>query len=278
MSYCVRERVDQATRRVVQGVRPPGSPQGTSHMLALALGWLSLAPLPRAGPASLPALRPAAAPPRVSELIGAGIYTPATAFEATNVRYAARDWVKTVVSLPNSMVLKRIASPLVFNFWVTTCICGLHITANMHGLPRAVTRVAACVPNLPPIPHTLLGSALGLLLVFRTNAAYDRFWEARKQWGTVTSECRALASLACTFMTPQQALPLLTLIAAFPVILKNYLRGERDVRRLKALLAPQEVAALAAVVNQPQYMLSRLRMLAQQSSACGVSEKEREIM
>ena len=32
---------------------------------------------------------------------------------------------------------------------------------------------------LPPLPHQLLGSALGLLLVFRTNAAYDRFWEAR---------------------------------------------------------------------------------------------------
>ena len=62
----------------------------------------------------------------------------------------------------------------------------------------------------------------GLLLVFRTNAAYGRFWEvrvgrghdilplplplpltlsqARAQWGVVTTECRALASLACTYM------------------------------------------------------------------------------
>ena len=34
-------------------------------------------------------------------------------------------------------------------------------------------------PTVIPLPHTLLSSALGLLLVFRTNAAYDRFWEAR---------------------------------------------------------------------------------------------------
>ena len=40
--------------------------------------------------------------------------------------------------------------------------------------------------------------------MFRTNAAYGRFWEARAQWGVVTTECRALASLACTYMTPQQ--------------------------------------------------------------------------
>jgi len=99
----------------------------------------------------------------------------------------------------------------------------------------------------------------GLLLVFRTNAAYGRFWEARAQWGVVTTECRALASLACTYMTPQQATPLLDLISAFPVVMKNYLRGagskaslERDERRLRALLAREEVEALSAVVNRPQ--------------------------
>ena len=68
-------------------------------------------------------------------------------------------------------------------------------------------------PTVIPLPHTLLSSALGLLLVFRTNAAYDRFWEARKQWGIVTTECRALASLACTYMTPQQALTLTLTLA-----------------------------------------------------------------
>ena len=31
--------------------------------------------------------------------------------------------------------------------------------------------------------HALIGPSLGLLLVFRTNASYDRFWEGRKQWG-----------------------------------------------------------------------------------------------
>ena len=173
-------------------------------------------------------------------------------------------------TLPKSLVLQRIASPMLFFLVLTSAICLLN---SCMALP-AVSSVA----------HTLLGSALGLLLVFRTNAAYDRFWEARKTWSIVTSECRHLATLACTFMTPEQALPMLSLIAAFPVCLKNYLRGgseqaqKRDARRLRALLLPEEAAALFSVMNQPLYVLTRLRALGQASKAAGVTEKEREVM
>lgn len=43
------------------------------------------------------------------------------------------------------------------------------------------------------VVHSLLGFALSLLLVFRTNTAYDRWWEARKQWGTLTNISRNFA-------------------------------------------------------------------------------------
>ena len=35
--------------------------------------------------------------------------------------------------------------------------------------------------------HTLLGFVISMLLVFRTNTAYDRWWEGRKQWGVLTN-------------------------------------------------------------------------------------------
>jgi putative membrane protein len=41
--------------------------------------------------------------------------------------------------------------------------------------------------------HTLLGFAISMLLVFRTNTAYDRWWEGRKQWGTLVNNSRNLA-------------------------------------------------------------------------------------
>ena len=57
--------------------------------------------------------------------------------------------------------------------------------------------------------YTLLGLVLSILLVFRTNTAYDRWWEGRKQWGALVNNCRNLA---------------VYVHGAFPV-------GDREVRR-----------------------------------------------
>lgn len=43
------------------------------------------------------------------------------------------------------------------------------------------------------IMHNLLGFAISMLLVFRTNTAYDRWWEGRKLWGSLTNNSRNLA-------------------------------------------------------------------------------------
>ena len=43
------------------------------------------------------------------------------------------------------------------------------------------------------IVHSLLGFVLSLLLVFRTNTAYDRWWEGRRQWGSLVNSSRNLS-------------------------------------------------------------------------------------
>jgi ion channel-forming bestrophin family protein len=48
------------------------------------------------------------------------------------------------------------------------------------------------VKNLP-VMHSLLGFAISMLLVFRTNTAYDRWWEGRKHWGALVNVTRNLA-------------------------------------------------------------------------------------
>jgi putative membrane protein len=48
-------------------------------------------------------------------------------------------------------------------------------------------------------PVEILGGALGVLLVLRTNAGYDRWWEARKAWGGIVNDSRALLSGASAF-------------------------------------------------------------------------------
>ncbi|GAA0877692.1 bestrophin family ion channel [Algoriphagus jejuensis] len=48
------------------------------------------------------------------------------------------------------------------------------------------------VKNLPQM-HSLLSFVISMLLVFRTNTAYDRWWEGRKLWGQLVNTSRNLA-------------------------------------------------------------------------------------
>lgn len=52
--------------------------------------------------------------------------------------------------------------------------------------------------------HNLLGFVLSLLLVFRTNTAYDRWWEGRKLWGTLVNNSRNLAIKIKSFVSSDE--------------------------------------------------------------------------
>lgn len=79
------------------------------------------------------------------------------------------------------------------------------------------------------VMHSLLGFVISLLLVFRTNTAYDRWWEGRKQWGALVNNSRNLA-LKLSAMLPKSdhadRLFFKSLIPQYAVALKNHLRSE----------------------------------------------------
>ncbi|NJR66510.1 MAG: hypothetical protein HC772_16255, partial [Leptolyngbyaceae cyanobacterium CRU_2_3] len=68
-----------------------------------------------------------------------------------------------------------------------TLLCGIfgEFVALLHslGLPVALPILAGVIPNI----------VLGLMLVFRTNTAYERFWEGRKLWGNLINAVRNLS-------------------------------------------------------------------------------------
>ncbi|WP_254412328.1 bestrophin family protein [Dyadobacter diqingensis] len=47
---------------------------------------------------------------------------------------------------------------------------------------------------------SIVGTALSLLLGFRTNSAYDRWWEARKSWGAIVNDSRTLIRQSLAFI------------------------------------------------------------------------------
>jgi putative membrane protein len=78
--------------------------------------------------------------------------------------------------------------------------------------------------------HSLVGVALGLLLVFRTNASYDRYWEGRKLWGGIVNETRNLVRGASIHVSGNPSLmrSLTRWTAIFPWAVMSTLRDEMN--------------------------------------------------
>ena len=79
------------------------------------------------------------------------------------------------------------------------------------------------------VMHSLLGFVISLLLVFRTNTAYDRWWEGRKLWGSLVNNSRNL-TIKMAAMLPKSDLQnrafFKAAIPQYAMALKNHLRSE----------------------------------------------------
>ncbi len=84
--------------------------------------------------------------------------------------------------------------------------------------------------------HSLLGIVLGLFLVFRTNSAYDRWWEGRKLWGQMVNNTRNLSFKLNAFL-PKEDLEnrkyFGRMIPNFVVSVKDYLQKGVNVNSLE---------------------------------------------
>ena len=83
--------------------------------------------------------------------------------------------------------------------------------------------------------HSLLGIVLGLFLVFRTNSAYDRWWEGRKIWGLMVNNTRNFSMKLNAFL-PKEDLENRTyfgrMIPNFVVAVKEHLRKGVNINSL----------------------------------------------
>jgi ion channel-forming bestrophin family protein len=109
-------------------------------------------------------------------------------------------------------------------------------------------------------PYELAGAALGVLLVLRTNAGYDRWWEARKLWGGIVNQCRDLVVAALAYGPDDRRWrkEIVLWTAAFPHAVRHSLRGEVDMPELAALLGSEEAARVAGAKHVPSYVSAKI--------------------
>ncbi|MBC7866682.1 MAG: bestrophin family protein [Gloeobacteraceae cyanobacterium ES-bin-316] len=116
------------------------------------------------------------------------------------------------------------------------------------------------VKNIP-LMHGLLGFAISMLLVFRTNTAYDRWWEGRKLWGALTNSSRNLALKLAAILPEQekeQRMFFKKIIPAYAQALHIHLHKEKT--RL-ALFDDKEHGHLLKNIEEDKHVPNQLALL-----------------
>lgn len=128
------------------------------------------------------------------------------------IDYNKREWTRSLFALQGTMIHEISGRVSACAVWAVVVVAVHHLIKSME---------------IQATTHALVGVALGLLLVFRTNASYDRFWEGRRLWGSIINETRNLGRAARVFMKGDRELleELLLWTIAFPHAVMNSLRG-----------------------------------------------------
>lgn len=111
------------------------------------------------------------------------------------IAHDPRDWFRPVFHFHRSDTFRKLL-PLIMLMGV--------ITAAVAWLENSWLHLAQdhSVRNIT-LMHNILGFAISMLLVFRTNTAYDRWWEGRKLWGSLVNVSRNLAVKVGSWLRPE---------------------------------------------------------------------------
>ncbi|HPN67966.1 MAG TPA: bestrophin family ion channel [Saprospiraceae bacterium] len=136
--------------------------------------------------------------------------------------YNSKDWIRPIIYFHKSDTFRKLLWFLVCIGVFTGIIAYLELEYFKLGEKSYVRNI--------PIMHNLLGFAISMLLVFRTNTAYDRWWEGRKLWGTLVNISRNFAIKVNNYL-PTADLNnrqfFKQLIVAFPESLHKHLQLEK---------------------------------------------------
>jgi len=99
--------------------------------------------------------------------------------------YNAKDWLGFIFKIHKSDTVRKLWPSILFMGLLSWLVAYLELDYFDLSQNSALKNTS--------ILHTVIGFVLSLLLVFRTNTAYDRWWEGRKMWGKLVNDSRNLA-------------------------------------------------------------------------------------
>jgi putative membrane protein len=163
------------------------------------------------------------------------------------INYNPKNWLNFIFSFHKSDTVRMMWKELVYISALSVLIAYVEITF----FPEAYF-----LKNLTAV-YSLLGFVISLLLVFRTNTAYDRWWEGRKAWGALVNDSRSLSSkLSALHLTAEEKISFTRLIPLFVYATKQHLRNQDLKEEASAQLDLNDMDLSG---NQPLRIVQMLR-------------------
>jgi ion channel-forming bestrophin family protein len=143
------------------------------------------------------------------------------------IKYNPKDWFLFIFRLHKADTFRALSSMMLYICLYTALICFLE--KEVFHLPDT-----SQLKNLLMM-HGMIGMVISLLLVFRTNTAYDRWWEGRKLWGSLVNNSRNLAIKLSSILPLSDNTNRLfykTMIPAYASALRNHLQNKNFAEEL----------------------------------------------
>lgn len=163
------------------------------------------------------------------------------------IKYNPKIWLSHIFKFYKSDTLKILLPEIMLMgiYTGTICYVELNYFDNLSYFKNAISM------------HTMVGFVLSLLLVFRTNSAYDRWWEGRKLWGQLVNVSRNLAIKTQTLIKGDDDITKIKkYLAAFPIILKDHLLNRTSDVHLEEIADKQDKMA-----HRPAFLVKSIQVI-----------------
>ena len=140
------------------------------------------------------------------------------------ISYNPKDWIQFIFNFHKSDTVRKLLPIIIILALYSWFVAYMEMEVFKLSVNNQLKNL--------PIMHSLLGFAISMLLVFRTNTAYDRWWEGRRLWGSLVNSSRNLSIKLNSFLQDDNDRSLFKeLIPHFAMALKLHLQS--DITRLE---------------------------------------------
>ncbi len=161
------------------------------------------------------------------------------------IKYNPKSWFQLIFAFHKSDTFRILWKELIYIGLFTILVAYLEITFFPEA--KFLSQLVAV--------YSLVGFVISLLLVFRTNTAYDRWWEGRKKWGCMVNDTRNLAVKINMLELPDEDREFFKrMIPNFTFASKEHLR--RDVKIEELELTEFEAQEIMGKGHPPLHLIN----------------------